>query len=500
MHPKTIVRSINMQISKVFAAVACASALMGAKAMAGENPNTGYARMATELKALQEQMIQMQTLYEARITSLEQKLANTARTPKETGQSPEATSTGPAAEQATPQPIPQGSTQTAAAAAGAPSAFNPEISLILQGAYAHRKNIEDRRIGRFMGNLSHSHNGNGHQYGSDDKRGFNIGHTELVFGANIDPYWRGQVMLSAINEEVEVEEAWIQTTALGHGTKIKAGRFLSGIGYMNEQHAHEWDFYEQPLMYRALFGSHSYGQDGLQLKWVAPLDTFVEFGAEIGRGQQFPGTDRNINGPNSYALFGHIGADIGVSGSWRAGLSWLRTKASEREFTTPGGHHGHGDDGSFSGQSQMWIADFVYKWAPKGNPARQSFKLQGEYFIRTEKGDMTIDDHGTKEYGQWNSRQSGFYLAGVYKFTPNWRAGLRYDRLNSGRQNAIGLDDFTPEDYRPNRLTAMIDYSWSEYSRMRLQWARDRAMPMVTDNQVTLQYIMSLGSHGAHRF
>ena len=46
----------------------------------------------------------------------------------------------------------------------------------------------------------------------------------------------------------------------------------------------------------------------------------------------------------------------------------------------------------------------------------------------------------------------------------------------------------------------MADYSWSEFSRLRLQYAHDKSMQGITDNQVTLQYIMSLGAHGAHKF
>jgi hypothetical protein len=245
-------------------------------------------------------------------------------------------------------------------------------------------------------------------------------------------------------------------------------------------------------MYRVLFGNHNYTQDGLQLKWVAPLPVFLELGAEIGRGHQFPGTDRNISGPNSHALFAHVGGDIGVSHSWRAGLSWLRTRASEREsvFET--------DHGEFSGRSRVWITDFVYKWAPDGNPTRRNFKFQAEYFRRTENGDMEINH---THDSLWRTRQSGYYLAGVYQFTPNWRMGLRYDRLSSGRQNA-GDNPAHIEivNSRPTRVATLVDYNWSELSRLRLQLSRDRAMPGVTDNQVTLQYIMSLGTHGAHKF
>jgi hypothetical protein len=45
----------------------------------------------------------------------------------------------------------------------------------------------------------------------------------------------------------------------------------------------------------------------------------------------------------------------------------------------------------------------------------------------------------------------------------------------------------------------MADWSPSEFSRLRLQYNRDKSRPVV-DNQWTLQYIMSLGAHGAHEF
>jgi hypothetical protein len=47
----------------------------------------------------------------------------------------------------------------------------------------------------------------------------------------------------------------------------------------------------------------------------------------------------------------------------------------------------------------------------------------------------------------------------------------------------------------------MFDYSPSEFSRFRLQYARDQSRPDgVKDNQLFLQYILSMGAHGAHKF
>jgi hypothetical protein len=46
----------------------------------------------------------------------------------------------------------------------------------------------------------------------------------------------------------------------------------------------------------------------------------------------------------------------------------------------------------------------------------------------------------------------------------------------------------------------MVDWSPTEFSRLRLQLAADKSASGVNDRQVVLQYIHSLGAHGAHRF
>ena len=55
-------------------------------------------------------------------------------------------------------------------------------------------------------------------------------------------------------------------------------------------------------------------------------------------------------------------------------------------------------------------------------------------------------------------------------------------------------------NHSPSRNTLMLDFSPTEFSRLRLQFASDKSRLGVTDNQVLLQYIHSLGAHGAHKF
>ncbi|MCL2635801.1 MAG: TonB-dependent receptor [Betaproteobacteria bacterium] len=444
----------------------------------------------SELRALRAEIEQLRTAYEQRLASLEARL-----------QSAEQTRSTPAAEP------PSDDRRPLAAPAGG---FNPEVSLILQGQYKNMKDVGERSITGFASTAGHGH---GDGIDGVSKRGFSVEHSELVLSANIDPYWRGQAIVAVRDGDAEVEEAWFQSLAIGHGIGLKGGRFRSGIGYLNEQHAHAWDFADAPLMYRVLFGEEGrYTQDGLQLKWLAPTPMFLEFGAELGRGADFPGSERNKNGAGAGAVFAHIGDDVGIEHSWRAGVSYLRTRAGEREsrFADINGREAAG---SFAGRSLTWIADFVWKWAPNGNPGERNFKFQAEYFQRREKGSLDCYDEtgagnacdplaaGERVVGDYRTRQSGWHAQSVYQFLPRWRAGLRYEQLDSGsRHFGANAANLAVASYRPKTATAMLDYRWSEFSRLRLQYAQDKSMRGLSDKQWTLQYVMSLGAHGAHGF
>jgi hypothetical protein len=366
-------------------------------------------------------------------------------------------------------------------------AFNPDISLILQGtAASSSQDPENYRIDGFAPS--------GGEVGPAE-RGFSLGESELTISASIDPYFRGYMTAALTPEnEVEVEEAYFQTLALGRGFTLKGGRFLSGIGYQNEIHQHAWDFQDAPLPYKAFLGGR-YNDDGVQLRWLAPTELFVELGAEAGRGRAFPATEESRNGANAASLFAHLGGDVGASTAWRAGLSYLRATPEERSFEDGGVTQ------SFTGTSELWIADFILKWAPNGNPTQTNFKLQGEVFRSKENGELGYDDGVAPATGDYASRQSGWYLQAVYQFMPRWRAGLRLDRLDRGTvDTAVPLAGPLAVEHDPSRVTAMIDWSGSEFSRLRLQYAEDKSRADATDRQVLVQYIFSLGAHGAHKF
>ncbi|MDB5813054.1 MAG: hypothetical protein JWN23_171 [Rhodocyclales bacterium] len=461
------------------------AAALAASALA---PALSFAADSADLQQIHKEIADLRQRYEVRITELE------ARLQKAESTAASAQAKAEQADQKASQPAPGVSAPDATspiASAPAGGSFNPNVSLILSGLYTNlSRKPEDYRIAGFIpgGDIG------------PGSRGFSLSESELGFAANIDHLFYGQANFSVSPQnEISAEEAFIQTTALPAGMKIKAGRFFSSIGYLNDQHSHTWDFVDNPLVYQAFLGTQ-FSHDGVQLKWLAPTDTFIELGAEAGRGSDFPGSDVDRNGAGAQALFVHVGDDIGVSSSWRAGLSYLHATPQGRTYADTDAF-GNSVTNSFSGGSNLVGADFIWKWAPNGNGERQNFKLQGEYFRRKESGDLAYNTAATAQASRYSSSQSGWYTQGVFQFLPTWRVGLRYDLLDSGvvdyGSNAANLN---ATDYKPTKTSLMFDWSPSEFSRLRLQVARDKSRQGAADNQLFVQYQMSLGAHGAHSY
>ena len=390
-----------------------------------------------------------------------------------------------------PQTFAQGNTP--------PSSANPDISLILDGRFSQYDNDPDdyELPGMPLGGEA----GLGEE-------GFALGESELVISANIDNLFFGRMTAALHDEggetELELEEAFFETLALGGGFTLRGGRFFSGTGYLNEQHKHRWDFADAPLIYRGLFGDQLI-DDGLQLRWVAPTALFLQLGGELGRGERFPAGGAANDGRGTYALFVNIGADLGDSHSWRLGLSRWSADVEDRQ----NGGHGHGEEEaieeipSFTGDSDITGINAVWKWAPRGNPTRRNLIMQFEYFQRDEDGDVVLLGADPEERTGYDGDQKGWYAQAVYQFMPQWRVGLRYDTLDIDNQGSdgevleeAGLDN---EDHTPKRSSVMVEWSHTEFSRIRLQYNQDDAYED-SDRQLILQYTMSLGAHGAHRF
>jgi len=422
----------------------------------------------TDIESLRHAIDELRTDYETRITELERRLAVAEQNARQV--------------RVSPQPI--ASPPPAAAMSGS-SAFNPAIGVIFQGyAWNHDNDPEEYLIRGFpLG-------GEAGPLG----QGLSLGETELDISANVDDKFTAWLTTPIVIEngdaKIEIEEAWLESTALPAGLAARIGRFFSGIGYLNGKHSHTWDFADQPLPYQAFLGGQ-YLDDGVQLRWVAPTDLYVELGTEILQGGRYPAAGEDHSGFGSYSLFANFGGDVGINSSWLAGLSYLDTGAIDR----PSG----AEDNPliFTGDSTLTVAHFVWKWAENGNWKQRNFVVQTEFMWRNEDGNYVLPGNAPLGY---DNDQRGWYVQATYQPFPRWRLGGRIDGLSSDNPGAVfdGTVLAAP-DKDPRRYSLMADWSNSEFSRLRLQYTRDEA-GIDKDNQWGLQYIFSIGAHGAHTF
>ncbi len=445
---------------------ACACSLLAFEACAASG--TGP---TSEISRIREEMQRMRAEYEQRMNALEERLRRAEQAAAEARQR------ATRAEEASVAP-----TAAAPAAAEAPNRFNPSIGLILNGRLAaFSRPAEENGIPGFS-------IGEEATKGPD---GFSLGESELSVEAAIDDRFYGRFTLAVESgdhgDEVGVEEGFVQTTALGHGLTLLGGRYYPGIGYLNDRHTHTDAFADRPLPYRAFLDTQ-YNDDGAGLRWVAPTDLLVEVGADYLRGAHYPAGGAADSGKGAYAVYAHAGGDVGVSHSWRAGVGYLHAEARDRADS---------EDDLFSGATDLWIADAVWKWAPNGNPYRHNLTLQGEFLWQRADGAFTPrGKHGVP----YRADAWGLYGQAVYQFLPGWRLGGRIAWLHAADPGPALVGSVLDAGGRdPRQYSVMIDWSHSEFSRLRLQYNRDESRRR-PDDQILLQYTMSLGAHGAHTF
>lgn len=430
---------------------------------------TLYAQdLSGEVAELRQMLIEIRNDYENRITELESRLDRAERSARSASRD---------ADEA--MQIAEQTAIDVTAGASSPNTYNPAIGAVLVARYA---NI-DTGWEDIPGFISDGELGPG-------RSGFSLGESELNLKASVDSQFFGNLTLALEDEdgdtEIAVEEAWIQTTGLPSGLTLLGGRYFSGIGYLNKFHRHADDFADRPLPYQAFFGGQ-YIPDGLQLRWIAPTSLLLEFGTELNWGSNFASTGASTTSPDAWTLFANIGGDVGMSHSWQLAVSYLATDVVDRGGEDVGAPPAE----VFTGDSDLTGLDFVWKWAPDGNPTLQNIKVQGEYFRR--------DESGTFAALPYDGEQDGWYLQGIWQFRQGWRIGYRHDEVDTENGSLFAGTILEDPGRRASRDSLMLDWSPSEFSRLRLQFIDDRVLAQ-SDSQFLLQYIMSLGAHGAHEF
>ena len=339
------------------------------------------------------------------------------------------------------------------------------------------------------------------------QRGFNARNAEIALDGAVDPYFQGfaNIVLKLDNNnetEIELEEAFLQTTSLPYGLQVKGGQFFDAFGRINATHPHVWEFADAPLVNGRLLGPDGLRGVGAQVSWTLPTPWYAQliFAVQNGRG----GTGYSFRNPGEDGLiFDRITIDRDASALHdMLYVPRLETSFNPSDTQTvllgASGAFGMNDTGT-DNHTQIYGADFLYKW--KSSHAEGGFpfvKWQTEVLYRRFEAGRGLDNSFPVEetFKDW-----GLYSQALWGFKKGWVVGIRGDYLH------MEESAFTADDTRQSRSRISANLTWypTEFSKIRLQYNHD----FLEENQflasrdvdsVFLQFEFILGAHGAHKF
>jgi len=339
------------------------------------------------------------------------------------------------------------------------------------------------------------------------QRGFNARNLELALDGAVDPYFEGfaNIVFKLDNDnqtEVEVEEAFLQTTSLPFNLQLKAGQFFSAFGRINPTHPHTWDFADAPLVHGLLLGPDGLRGVGAQISWIVPVPWYSQLilGVQNGRG----GTGFSFRNPGDNGMF----FDRRTTDRELRGLQdfvWVprwenSVDLSPTQVVLGGvsGAFGSNETGANS-RTQIYGADFLYKWKSANAEGGFPFvKWQTEFMYRRFEAGRGIDESFpvAETFHDW-----GLYSQVLWGFKKGWVAGIRGDYVDM--EDSRFTDDLDRQSR--SRISANLTWYPTEFSKIRLQYNHDFLYEnfFLADrdaDSIFLQFEFILGAHGAHKF
>ena len=344
------------------------------------------------------------------------------------------------------------------------------------------------------------------------KNGFTLQNVELSLSGAVDPYFNGEAHLIYLIDPLEgesvfeLEEAFITTQQLPHNLQVKAGQFFTEFGRINSRHPHQWEWMDQPIINSRLFGPDGMRGTGLRASWLVPVPWYSEFyvGAQNANGETMASflaseeffEERPIGGRAFAERDSNAFNGLAYHLRWENGFDLSREWNAAIGVSTVFGPNATGPDGS----TAIYGTDLVLKWRPSKNQRGWPFFIsQSEVMYRDYRADDAEDEDGATLAGttldDW-----GFYTQALVGWAPRWRGGLRFEYASGSGDGGVRADDPFRDDRF--RVSPLVEWLPSEFSRVRLQYNLDEADHLEDDyaHSVWLGFEYLIGSHGAHRY
>lgn len=325
------------------------------------------------------------------------------------------------------------------------------------------------------------------------KRGFTLQQAELQLNGEVDKWFTAQgVLVTFLDPEegetiVEIEEAFLQSQNLPYELQLRVGHYFTEFGRVNPLHPHAWDWQDQPVILSRVFGAEGMRAPGARLAWLAPTHQYLEFfaGVQNGNGEtmtSFLANDESYEGRAIGGRFfddGTVGVRSGSDMVWTGRVATTFELGEERRLgfgaSVAAGANATGGDTVITG------LDFAYQWRPSDYLPGDAFvRFQGEYIHRTFDAEAQTDDADpSNPYSLPGAslRDHGGYIYGLVGWDNGFAAGLRCDYATGSEASYIGGGAFSraADPFRADRLriSPMLQYQVSPFTRMRLQYDYD---------------------------
>ncbi|NVJ20147.1 zinc-regulated TonB-dependent outer membrane receptor [Myxococcus sp. AM011] len=317
------------------------------------------------------------------------------------------------------------------------------------------------------------------------RNGFNLQQLELSIGSVVDPYFRFDANIVYSQFGVEIEEAYGTTLALPGSLQARAGQFLTRFGRLNATHPHAWDFVDQPFAMSRVFGAEGNRGLGVELSWLTPLPWYVELTGSLtdATGEA---TARSFLGASNDRVLSPL--DLQATGILKQffplsddlSLMWGLSAATGPNPT------------GYRNRTDVFGTDVYLRYRPITEASNTLVTLQVEaLYRRRQVPDDVLTDINT-------------YAQLAWRFSQRWAAAARYELGTpaKGEGGEVALDPLDPEwTKNRDRISANLTFWPTEFSRLRVQAARDRARWRdEADYSVFLALELVTGAHGAHAF
>lgn len=331
--------------------------------------------------------------------------------------------------------------------------------------------------------------------------GLTLRELEIALQADVDPYARLDVFLSKPDgEALEVEEGYATLTALPWHLQARAGKFRALFGRLNWVHSPELPQVDRPLAVSRYLGGEGLNEVGGEVSRVfAPFGFFTEvsyaFMNGLGEAEEEPVTTtiNDVDGnpvtvrveeagdpaPKRLRDYAHVARarlfrDLGPEADVEVGVSGAL----------------HQPKGAL--HRSLLGAELTARWKPEREGMYKSLIWRSEWLWSRRRLPDEFDLAGVQTESAAKVDRRGGYSYAQYQWARRWSGGLRADYVED--------PDLRASRSVTRALSPYLNFTTSEFSRLRLQWQRQWLPSRRKDDLLQLQWTLALGPHGAHPY